>query len=353
MSNISFVFTVLWTSIISCSVSLTWSSSINSMFTARTLIPRTTGVDTDIIESIAAGGQMAMNTCKNVFKWDKWNCPESTFSKGLKHPANREQAFAHAIISAGIVHSITKNCSRGQLKGCGCSPYLRGPASLKQQQHLFENDIKSYSCSDDVEFGQLMAKIVLDEVERGNDNQAYVNLHNNFVGRQIVQSTMIKKCKCHGVSGSCSLQTCWMQVAPFTKIANMLQQRYKRAIKIDLENTSNKILHGNSSPASTIVERHPYISPKRLVFLEYSPDYCMANSTTGWTGTKGRMCSRSRLEKTSLAEKRSCKTICRSCGHRVRKHKKQIEVMCKCSFKWCCEVQCDTCTKTVEEYFCE
>lgn len=92
---------------------------------------------------------------------------------------------------------------------------------------------------------------------------------------------MIKKCKCHGVSGSCSLQTCWMQVAPFSKITNILKQRYKRAIKIDLENTSNKILRGNSSPPLSIIEKHPHISPKRLLFLEYSPDYCMANSTTG------------------------------------------------------------------------
>ncbi|KAF4520643.1 hypothetical protein B566_EDAN007509, partial [Ephemera danica] len=42
-----------------------------------------------------------------------------------------------------------------------------------------------------------------------------MNLHNNEAGRRAVIKRTKVTCKCHGVSGSCSLITCWQQLAPF------------------------------------------------------------------------------------------------------------------------------------------
>ncbi|KAF5277383.1 hypothetical protein FQA39_LY06196 [Lamprigera yunnana] len=301
---------------------------------------------------------MAMNHCKNVFKWDKWNCPESAFSRRRKEIATKEQAVVHAIMSASLVHIITTNCSKGILKGCKCSTKvsrqtipkftLRSP---KASQETETTKVEWYwgGCYADVELGQNIAIKVLDEMEVGNDAQTYANLHNNLVGRTMVHNAMVRKCRCHGISGSCSLQTCWLQVSPFFKIAELIRHRYKKAIRTNL---LNKVDSLEETPPIT-TKKIEHISNHQLVYLEKSPNYCISDGARSWPGTKGRTCSRSKLKTATHMEKRSCRNICRQCGLKVRKHVREIKKNCNCSFKWCCEVKCNVCIETVEEFYCD
>ncbi|VEL37285.1 unnamed protein product [Protopolystoma xenopodis] len=41
-----------------------------------------------------------------------------------------------------------------------------------------------------------------------------------------------KKCKCHGVSGACSLRTCWQRVSSFRRIGNQLKTSYQSAVRV-------------------------------------------------------------------------------------------------------------------------
>lgn len=38
-----------------------------------------------------------------------------------------------------------------------------------------------------------------------------------------------KDCKCHGVSGSCAMKTCWNSLPPFRVIGDVLMKKYMRA----------------------------------------------------------------------------------------------------------------------------
>jgi wingless-type MMTV integration site family, member 9 len=51
------------------------------------------------------------------------------------------------------------------------------------------------------------------------------------VGIQSIMNTMNDKCKCHGVSGSCSMKTCWRKLSDFNTTAAMLRVKYHQAIR--------------------------------------------------------------------------------------------------------------------------
>lgn len=53
-----------------------------------------------------------------------------------------------------------------------------------------------------------------------------VRLYNSFfLTTQSVKVNLLTDCKCHGVSGSCTLKTCWQRLPPFRKIGDYLMHR--------------------------------------------------------------------------------------------------------------------------------
>ncbi|KAM9133246.1 protein Wnt-8b [Pangshura tecta] len=292
--------------------------------------------------SVAAGAQSGIEECKFQFAWDRWNCPERALqlsSHGGLRSANRETAFVHAISSAGVMYTLTRNCSLGDFDNCGCDDSRNG--QLGGQGWLWGG------CSDNVGFGEAISKQFVDALETGQDARAAMNLHNNEAGRKAVKGTMKRTCKCHGVSGSCTTQTCWLQLPEFREVGTYLKEKYHKALKVDLLQGA-----GNSAASrGAIAETFSSISKKELVHLEDSTDYCLENKTLGLLGTEGRECLK-RGKALSRWEKRSCRRLCGDCGLAVEERRAEMVSSCNCKFHWCCAVRCEQCRKRVTKYFC-
>ena len=169
-------------------------------------------------------------------------------------------------MSAGVTYTLTRNCSRGQLEGCGCAQHSNEPSksnNFKISSHSLTNKMCSVAsrswrwggCSDNIKMGEQYALRVLDSLESGQDAQALANLHNNFAGRlvsslnvhfhlirnvikffdyfmsQAVRHSLQQSCKCHGVSGSCTMQTCWMQLPSFRAVGQSVKRQYDSAVR--------------------------------------------------------------------------------------------------------------------------
>ncbi|RXG55842.1 Protein Wnt-5b [Armadillidium vulgare] len=173
---------------------------------------------------------------------------------------------------------------------------------------------------------------------RGSREQGrqLMNLHNNEAGRRAVIRKTRVTCKCHGVSGSCSLITCWQQLAPFREIGSLLKGKYDGATEVRINRRGK------------LQVRHPQFNvptAEDLVYMAPSPDYCRRNRTVGSLGTHGRICNR-----TSMGMD-GCDLLC--CGRGYNSQRVTVRERCHCRFHWCCYVECKTCVKVVDLHTCK
>nr|XP_046263071.1 protein Wnt-8a-like [Scatophagus argus] len=295
--------------------------------------------------SVQMGAQSGIQECKHQFAWDRWNCPENTLQlsthKDLRR-ATRETSFVHAISAAGVMYTLTKNCSMGDFDNCGCDDSRIGQTGGRGWIWG--------GCSDNVAFGEKISKQFVDALEGGHDSRAAVNLHNNEAGRLAIKATMRRACKCHGVSGSCSIQTCWMQLADFREVGNYLKMKYEHAKKLEMDKKPARA--GNSADnRGAIAHTFRSIARTELIYLEDSPDYCVKNQSLEFQGTEGRECLKGD-KSTSQWERKSCRRLCYECGLRVVEKRIEVVSSCNCKFHWCCTVKCDRCTQVVTKYYC-
>ena len=94
-------------------------------------------------------------------------------------PGSREAAFVYAISSAGVVYTLARACSQGDLESCSCDPTKKG--SSRDTKGAFDWG----GCSDHVEHAMRFSQVFVDAKERKEkDARALINLHNNRAGRK-------------------------------------------------------------------------------------------------------------------------------------------------------------------------
>ncbi|KAL3217002.1 hypothetical protein MRX96_032658 [Rhipicephalus microplus] len=200
----------------------------------------------------------------------------------------REAAFVDAIVAAGVVYALTEACAQGRLLDCQC-----------RRRHNAVNHLQGRTgCDHFVDFGYHKSRDFMNR-KRVGDLRATILSHNYEAGRQAVRLHLERVCRCHGMSGTCSLKTCWRKLPTFSKVGLRLKQRFQGAVRVTAGNSGKGFVPETVRPPGR----------EDIVFSEESPDYCEADRRTGSLGTRGRLC------KLGSQGPDDCRTLC--CGRKT------------------------------------
>ncbi|XP_049762246.1 protein Wnt-1-like [Schistocerca cancellata] len=289
-----------------------------------------------VMPAVGVGMKTALEECQFQFRMSRWNCStvpgSGTLFGNVMTIKSREKAFVYAISAAGVAYSVTRACARGDLNECNCDSRVR------------QRKAKSWQwggCSEDIHHGEAFSREFVDSVENRETGEGLMNIHNNEAGRRSIRSRMERVCKCHGMSGSCSMRVCWRKLPPFRRVGDALAARYEGASHVRLARSGRR-RPGKKLRAVSRDLKKP--NKTDLVYLEDSPDYCERNDTMGILGTRGRICNR-----TSMGLD-GCRLLC--CGRGYQTRVRDVEEKCNCRFVWCCNVVCEMCRYKKEEHIC-
>uniref|UniRef100_H2YME7 Protein Wnt n=1 Tax=Ciona savignyi TaxID=51511 RepID=H2YME7_CIOSA len=366
-----------------------------------------------MMTSVADAAQMALKECQKQFETERWNCStppqprrhrRSVFGRELLS-GTRERSFVYALSSAAVAYAITRDCSLGNIVGCGCD-------QTWPQRAPFNQSFDWGGCSDNIRWGVEMSKLFVDaqEYERGRQkrigrnrrrrrkreiNERTVNLNNNKFGREAILSGMGKKCRCHGISNSCESMTCWRTLPSFRKVGRILKRSYSTAVQVigKLNPRFKKVISNDSPQFLPRVKCPPGFNDIRFPIYTLTRSYptnllcenpflcvlfilhrfpihlcnhkygryllrprdrdrrsvgnrylAFLRMSSDFCATTGRTCD---ADKSGPS---GCDVMC--CGRGYVIKTSYVTAKCGCKFSWCCDVTCKSCNETRVEYVC-
>ncbi|XP_054876671.1 LOW QUALITY PROTEIN: protein Wnt-16 [Poeciliopsis prolifica] len=305
-----------------------------------------------LARGVRDGARLAVAECQNRFRLERWNCsttrnPAAPFGHEMTSEEVMSQCLSrrnqgdgvHAVMAAGLVHSVTRACSQGNMTECG-DARLRGARLRGGGGAAAAQGWQWGGCSDNG-FGTWFSRRFMDVSEKNSSTGrdgftlSTMNRHNAEAGRQAIQVTMSTDCRCHGISGSCAVKTCWRSVAPFQRVGAYLKERYERSVQVS-DRARRKTRKKD--------QRHP-VDINELIYLNKSPNYCLEDRRRGIAGTRGRRCNR------TSAGPDGCNLLC--CGRGYNTHVVRNIQRCECKFVWCCYVHCRRCESMNDMHTCK
>lgn len=285
-----------------------------------------------ILHSLSKGARAAIIDCQLRFNESRWNCStlygDDLFGAFIANTTCRERGVLNAYFAAGATSAIGEDCHNQRIAACPCTLNDGGRSEDGDGNVIFT------ACNSDFSFAcDYINTFVLEGLDT-TSCRGQVDEHNINVGKQIVNES-IESCRCHGVSGTCAVKTCYNRIKTVAEVGEKLFQLYNGAVRV-AESDDGDLVNAN----------FPSVPVKKtdILYKDHSPNFCVEDDALGTLGVAHRLCD------PNSNMPNACSTIC--CDYGNYELSKVVEIE-ECKFVWCCDIVCSTVRNdTVVEHRC-
>lgn len=282
-------------------------------------------------DSLARGAHAAIVDCQRRFNESKWNCTTLygpyLFGAFVANSTTRETGVLNVYFVAGAISSISQDCHEQKISDCPC--IVENPRSEDA-----DGNVVFQSCKADYDFAANLTKTFVSRSLNITSPEGKIDQHNIHVGAKVV-NVEVEECRCHGVSGTCTVQTCYTRTHTVAEVGQQIFERYGGAVQVE-ESSSGEIV--NAKRGST-----PY-SNSSIIYKDSSPNFCVYDIEKGTVGVGDRLCNE------NSNERNACSSTCCDRGHYTVIKTEPVE---ECDFIWCCRIDCRfTGNRTIIEHRC-
>lgn len=180
--------------------------------------------------------------CQRVMKYERWNCSLGHSRIMMVKKVYRETALLQGLSAAALTHVVARACASGRLTRCSCD---ESTVTRTENMRVW----RWGGCGDNLAYGTRFARRLFvgwtkkkkktkngKSSRRSRDFKSQIDAHNAYAGIKVVQEATNSACKCHGVSGSCAMKTCWPQLPSFTHSSRAVKTLYDNAVLADAIN---------------------------------------------------------------------------------------------------------------------
>ena len=346
---------------ISCRTSATWIHFWLSIILCLLFAPSTLAFSEEIFERHALNKHKAFaqgaatwianseDECLYRFEYERWPCDQDEHREIVSGNSSilgtKEAAFVQALTAASVIQTSLKLCFDGTKDiDCECKDAdQRDRYTVSVESGDETNTI--VTCSEEyIQFAtRVFGKFRKSWLTGRESAHDLMIMHNSETGRRMLIKRKYEKCSCHGMSGSCSIKTCWEELPQIRHVSAVLKSIYNNE-----RSHVKTLLHEGLRKKLLTIDSRMVPSKNALVYVDDSPDYCEYMHE--------RNCSKSipmhyeqenvpEYEKEHRAKLvKSCDNLCTECGYKIWERQIKIQnTECECVFHWCCHVNCTVC----------
>ena len=145
-----------------------------------------------------------------------------------------------------------------------------------------------------------------------------------------MQTSRQVQCKCHGISGSCDVRTCWSALPNFRFVSTALKHLYESAVRVHVPLSRDKEGSQDSTTFAIAIRRATAARRRAapssgLVYLHQTRDPCLPDNAHGVPRMRGRVCGN------RASGDAACARMCCGRGH-VMRQRTFVDARCRMSY---------------------